>query len=192
MFFIGRRLTKPPAVVVLDKKVFPGGQKVLDAKPEYPYSVYEGYALYCINKDMYLHCIDSSTYDWIDTLRDAGDFLLRADGEPKPFGDFYRAISIFVGSLHCVLVPCKLYKKDYPKTKLFFKNMTYRGRYTEPNFNKSIDFRMYYERRIEEGGVSEEGTVSSNINKFPFVPNKKSGPPRPRPPAPPRPRIINH
>ncbi len=146
---------------------------------------------------MYLRCIDNSTYDWIETLRDAGDFFLKVDGEPKPVWHFHKAISSFVGSLHCVLVPCKLYTKNYPKYIPFFKSMAYRGRFTEPNFNKSMDFHVYYERMIEESGVPEEGIVPPNINtpmsssistSLSNPLSKKSGPPRPRPPPPPRPQ----
>jgi len=191
--FIGLRVKKRPTGAVQEKRVYPIKQKVLDAKPESPYSVYEGYALYCTNKDMYLRCIDNSTYDWVETLRDAEDFFLKADGEPKPVWHFHKAISNFVGSLHCVLVPCKLYTKNYPNYIPFayFKNMTYRGRFTEPDFNKSMDFHVYYERMIEESSVPEEAIVSSSISTSLSNPlSKKSGPPRPRPPPPPRPRPI--
>jgi len=185
---------------------------VLDERPEDPDDVYKGYALYCTNKDMYLRCIDNTNYEWIDTLEDDRDFLLDVDGESKPFGDYYRGIKGFIESLHCVLVPCKLYKKNYVDrgivSNLLGKGKTYRGRFTEPTFTKSIDFDIYFERRLEEEEItpvtttvpssmsSTSSTVSSSIafgsssiKSSQSVPNKPTKKPPPSPP-PPKGRVL--
>lgn len=215
MFFTAWFKNRKPTAIVLGDKIYPIKQRVLDSKPENPDEVFGGYALYCTNKEQYLQCVDNITYDWVDTLEDDGDFLLDANGEPRPFGDFYGGISNFIGSLHCVLVPCKLYRKDVIQTSLFSRDGTYRGRYIEPDFTKSIDFRVYHEGRIMEYEAAEKksrtrfisasnqmsGVVANSISVvnpvvIPVNPSKTSMPNKPTrtpmPPVKPPKGVIKH
>lgn len=215
IIFVKRQLTKRPAVIVFGNKIIPITYRVLDSKPENSDDAYVGYALYCTNKDQYLQCIDNTNYCWIDTLESYTDFLLDVDGESTPVGDSYILISNFIGSLHCVLVPCKLYKKNYIRTKLFSRDKTYCGIFTESNFTKAMDFGVYYERRVEEateregknkspsGGNQVSSSVANSISQVnpatspvspsiigpcgAGVPNKPTRPPPMPPVKPPRP-----